>query len=740
MFLNPLLLAGIGGAVLPVILHLLNRARYRTLDWGAMMFLPGAQGRQERSNRLKQILLLLLRMTVVALLALALARPIVGASWAALGGDTQCCCVMLLDTSASMGYEEGNGQRIDSQRRAALAVLAGLQRGDEVTLLTLGDDRDPTDVPPPSDLQTAASRIADLRVSDGRADIASGLLAAARIFHRSTAPNRLLVLIGDRQAESWKNVTPTFAASWRASLGSTSTGGRAGAAHALMPETRFVVISVGSEACENVAIDHVEPPAAPVVRDVPVPLNVTLHNYGRQALTGLTLGLDIAGGHSSFQTSVDLPAGASNTVTLTPRFAELGTHVLRARIHPDAHVAGGLSFDDGMDAIVNVVDPLEICIISGDSTGESGEEITLDQAHVLRLALMPYQSAGEKGPDLANITLLGPASPWPENLEKFQVLILSDVAALDEMQARHIEQFVFDGGGLLIAPGDRLLWQNYNDHLFDQGTGPLPARLAPTTAPTSPTRILFSDLTHPAVSFLRAGSTSSFDAAISKYLGADVSETGGRIIAQLTDDSPLLIAKDFGRGRVVLATTTLGGSWSNLQQSSLLLPLVQSTVRYLASAGGDEQTLALHEPIDAHFIAATGDRGTGDRAVVALPDGSRQNVDLVQSGDRRLVRFTGTDHPGQYDVIVHGTHGDVTRSFIVQAARDESDLTPLTAQQWADLQRMLAFKRTPAESADVAALAASRQSGHELWFPLVGMTLLALLAESAFSRALSSET
>src|SRR5947199_111355 len=42
MFQNPLLLIGVGAAVVPLVLHLLSRARYRDVDWGAMMFLPGA--------------------------------------------------------------------------------------------------------------------------------------------------------------------------------------------------------------------------------------------------------------------------------------------------------------------------------------------------------------------------------------------------------------------------------------------------------------------------------------------------------------------------------------------------------------------------------------------------------------------------------------------------------------------------------------------------------------------------
>jgi len=52
MFLNALMLAGLAGAAVPLVLHLLARARYRTVDWGAMMFLVDVNARQQQSARL----------------------------------------------------------------------------------------------------------------------------------------------------------------------------------------------------------------------------------------------------------------------------------------------------------------------------------------------------------------------------------------------------------------------------------------------------------------------------------------------------------------------------------------------------------------------------------------------------------------------------------------------------------------------------------------------------------------
>src|SRR2546421_687462 len=104
MFLNPYMLAGVGGAAVPLVLHLLSRSRYRRVDWGAMMFLPGggAAPQQRRITRVKQWTLLLLRMTTVAILAIALARPAVQARAGGLVGSGHATAVIILDDSASM--------------------------------------------------------------------------------------------------------------------------------------------------------------------------------------------------------------------------------------------------------------------------------------------------------------------------------------------------------------------------------------------------------------------------------------------------------------------------------------------------------------------------------------------------------------------------------------------------------------------------------------------------------------
>src|SRR3954453_21445190 len=139
MFANPTMLAGLGGAMAPVVIHLLSRARYRSVSWGAMMFLEGdRQAPTESVGRAREFFLLGLRMAIVALLAMALARPVAGRLSHIASEPRRVTLAVIVDCSASMAHEEGGVSRMSAAKAAALRALSGLRRGDQVCLIPAG--------------------------------------------------------------------------------------------------------------------------------------------------------------------------------------------------------------------------------------------------------------------------------------------------------------------------------------------------------------------------------------------------------------------------------------------------------------------------------------------------------------------------------------------------------------------------------------------------------------------------
>jgi hypothetical protein len=729
MFLNTTMLAGIGGAVLPLVLHLLNRARYRKVQWGAMMFLDTGDALQFRSTRIRELALLLLRMGIVAMLAIALARPVLGGgAGAGPGGaiDDQSATVIVLDRSGSMALEENGQQRIDPARRVVLGILAGMRRADQAAIVYTPD----WPQHPPllsADLRSLAAEVGEARPFNGvRADLPSSLTAAARLLRSSTASDKRLVIVCDRQASNWRDVTETFASTWRSSI------------TAMQPAPpRVTVIPVGGSEAGNVAVEMVRVVNAPVIRDTPAEVEVTVTNYDPNARPGLSLVLSLASDREIYRTTLDLGPGASVTRACQVKLPSVGSYVLRATVQGTSD----LRFDDAMDCAVEVTEPLPVLLVSGDPV-EPGEPDASDAfkgrsaADYLRLALAPFAAAGQNGPDPVQLDPVF-ASEMPElDRARHAVVVLANVPRFSLQQVRQIEQYVYGGGGLLIAPGSRSQIKDYNAQLWRDGSGLLPAELDPAIAasPPQPTTLLGLELSHPIFRFLRGREDPVPQVSIGRYFPLREIEAGGKVLARYASGKPFLVEAAYGRGRVLLFTTSLDGDWSNLPRSSCYLPLIQSSVRYLASGIVPDPNVLPGEP-----LLAVIDDSTSPRATMSGPGIREMPIDLIRAGGKYEARITNTARPGTYRLSYPSATGLRNVNFIVRPARDESDPKALTDQQWAALQTRLGFERIDRADADPQALAAavidSRQRRHELW-PAMLVAVIALgLLELGLTRA-----
>lgn len=91
----------------PVIIHLINRMRYRTVRFAAMEFLLQSEQRNRRRLLLEQLLLLLLRILIVLAIVMLIARLILDPGQLSLFRGTKSHHVVLLDDSLSMRERRG---------------------------------------------------------------------------------------------------------------------------------------------------------------------------------------------------------------------------------------------------------------------------------------------------------------------------------------------------------------------------------------------------------------------------------------------------------------------------------------------------------------------------------------------------------------------------------------------------------------------------------------------------------
>lgn len=716
MFLNPLMLAGIAGAVVPLVLHLLSRARYRSVDWGAMMFLVGAESRQQRSTRLKQWLLLLLRMAIVAVLAMALARPALRGRLGGLTGSGRATAAIILDDSASMGYEQGGKTRLDQAREVVLQILSALNKGDRVSLILAGAPQTDADRAPTSDLQSVAARVAELKPAYGAASMAGALNQAADMLDRYEPLNREIYIVCDRQATGWHGVDAAFAKAWHARRQGDAT-------------PRVTVFDVGGSEADNVCVESLDLLNPPAIRGQTTDVEVRLHNYGSVPRNAMPLTLSL-GNRVISNTTVTMAPDSSAAIKATVRFTESGSHVLSAAIE-----STGLTADDRLDHAVDVTDPIKVLIISGDEP--SVEASFRGESSLLRLALAPYATTHRSGPDPAAVTMLPPEKWSTVDLSQYQVVIVANVERVTAIQARQLEQFIYGGGGVLLAPGKISQVDDYNNSLYRDGAGILPALLQPATAVdgSAATLLLGIELNHPIFRFLKGRPDPIPSAAIVRYFPATVRASGGQVLASYVSGKPFLIEGSAGRGRVLLVTTALDSDWTTLPLSNFYLPFVQSAVRYLAGKGAMDRNLQPGQPIRAFIDGPIDDKSIS----IQPPEGRREAINATRFENRTEVQYAGTEQPGVYRLRYKSEGKEKTIHYVVTPSSGESDLTPLTSEQWQRLQERVGFERMdPARSAVAAAVARDRV-GRELWPLLLGIVLALAAVEMSLAKMWSGD-
>jgi hypothetical protein len=210
----------------------------------------------------------------------------------------------------------------------------------------------------------------------------------------------------------------------------------------------------------------------------------------------------------------------------------------------------------------------------------------------------------------------------------------------------------------------------------------------------------------------------------------------------------MLIERRFGRGRVAMFTVPLDRTSGTLPFSNLFLPMMQSLTRYLAAADLPPRNLLPGQPIQAQLEDAS-----IDRATLTLPDGSRVVLEPTSAdGDaaRRRVRYDQTSQPGRYELRWRTAVADRVCYFVVRPPMEESDLTPVTNEQWTELRHRLNFELTsagaPEASAATPAQSTPAQSdsvdaaGREVWPLALGALAVMLLVESALGRTWSAAT
>ncbi len=723
-FLAPLLAAFAVLCAIPIVIHLLNRSRYRTIAWGAMAFLLKTLQQNKKRLQLRDLLLMILRTAAILLVALALARPTI-AGGLGLGGAS--ATVIVLDTSRSMGAQDGANARLEAAKERAKAAAAGSATGSACALVLLADTATSELTEPTHDLGFISSAVERVTAADGGTRISAGLVKARELLEKVSG-RKEVVLITDLQASGWSAADDP---SWLQVVGDLQKEG-----------VSLVIADIGHGAPDHVAIDRVVTDDDLVTAGDTTTFLVTLRNFGASAATNIAVDLYVAPGASSDTKLAKKVAGtiveslatnATGQARLAYRFATAGAHQVSVRITPDA-----LPTDNERVLVVDVLDRLPVLVVDGTPV-QAGQWTGGD---FLRAALAPTTQTAN---GVANtddeiqgsvaLTRITPAELGTANFERYRCVILSDLEAPSAALADALATRVRAGMGLILLPGPTSRIEAWTQFLGERNKL-LPADLGAIRdhAENGGLALATDQLDHPMVTFFNDSEHRPFWAAprflksFTLGLPAAASEAGKsvRVVARFADGSPYCVERTLGAGSVLLFASPLDRRWSDMPLRPAFVMAMTRAVQHAALGWSSRQAHLTNSPLSVEVPARYG----RTRIQVRLPDGTSTQVTPVPGPANTLrAEVASTARSGFYRLWAEsGSNVTELGLFAVNTPAEESDLTPLTREQ---AQSRLGTLRAGYISADEDATVGMRRSrgGVELWPWLLGAAIACLLSE-----------
>lgn len=194
-FLQPLALLGLAAVAVPPLLHLLAKRMPPVVVFPALRYLKATEREHSRRLKLRNLLLMLLRMAVIALIVLAASRPV--ANVGAGGMHQPTAVAIIVDNSLSSGAVVSGQTVLDRLRNHANQLLADLAVGDELWVITADGQ------PRRMGRTEAAAMLDTLRPSPVRLDLANAARQAAVVVERSSLGARAVLVLSDLQATAF---------------------------------------------------------------------------------------------------------------------------------------------------------------------------------------------------------------------------------------------------------------------------------------------------------------------------------------------------------------------------------------------------------------------------------------------------------------------------------------------------------------------------------------------------------
>ena len=692
-FLSPLFLGGLAALAIPVIIHLINREKRVVVQFPSLMFLHKIPYRSVRRQKIRHLLLLLLRCLALLLFVAAFARPWFDRSkHAGAGASGAHEVVILIDRSFSMGY----GDRWKAALDKAGEIIRTIGQADRATVVFFANEPKAA-TEPTADRTRLENALKTAKLSSEGTRFAPAIKFATEIVGGSNLPRRDIVLISDFQKVGWAK---------REEL-------------ALPPGVTLRAIDVSGPTGTDAGVFGVTTDRTRDSARERVTVTARIANLG---IKGRTVDAVLEfGGRTVESKRITLPARGAQQVRFTP--VPVPATATRGLVRT---TKDSLEADDQFFFTVAPDEAVSVLIVEPSSARPN-------QSLYVRTAL----SIGDK--PRFKVEVRTPESIKVVDLERRSLIILNEAMPPGGAIGTRIRELVAGGAGLFIVPGE----QN-TDRWSAEWRALLPASIGKVVDHSRDAGATFGavDYTSPIFDIFSAPRSGDFSAArVFRYRELKAQGDSG-IIAKFDDGSPAMVQRNVGTGRVVVWATSVDAAWTDLPLQTVFVPFIHQVGKRVGRfadsrqwfTAGDVLDLTRHAELTSPLMGS-GPKATGDtvRLILEAPSGEKTRLSALGTNHLATLR-----EQGLYELRAESAPVGGGRPIAVNVDPAEADLAHLDPQE---LVAAASAGTAKAVASEAIVVAPEQQEGRQtVWWYLLLAALFLLAVETVLSNRLSRAT
>ena len=676
------------GISIPIVLHILNKARPKKVNWAAMELLQKTTQQQSKKIKLEDWLLMVLRCLTFLLVALAMMRLVFVNSSDLFSGASREL-ILVIDSSYSMNHGQYES-RFDLAKKKAMKIVNSLPSGSKISLVTIGDEpevlirhRDPSEI-------SLERYFAALEAKPEGFGLEVSLSVLDELLNESDSANREVIFLTDAQKRSWCENSES-AIEKIAELNQKAS---------------ISLLPLGDESYENLALSDFHMTSGACRSGGFINLSAKIINHG-ESLATASIELFHNGNIVDVTSVSSLQPKEERLLRFGVQLESSGPNKFQLSLESD-----NLEDDNSAYLAIDVPDKLKVLIVEG-SPGAG---------RYLELATQLERSGYAEGL-ICTVSLASLVSA--EQIEKNDVVVLADVGDLDEENIKILDEKVRNGAGLLVYAGVNMDAFSAEQIIGRLVTMDWEKRVSPEDGRDHQIRV--SPQSDQLGLELRRLEAEILDCKVNGFHQVQTA-ADSKILLELDNGNPLLFIQEVERGKLAIFTTGADREWSSLPLNPAG-PILFHLLLQELSTGDRQKLLRIGESarveIRSNRLGAE-PKLIGPSGEVSVP--VRQEA--RESNKYIELLLSKTEIPGFHEL----QFGDNTDFEVLAANLDagESDLKPATIDELESV-----FENTGVKILGSESMVDNSENQTHLGSFLALAALFAFIGQAAFSTELT---